>query len=465
MNNSVYLKKYVENHPDNKMAWYLLGKEYEASGQEGKANYCYNQASGVYEAFEASKVPADVMKEYQTRLLMESHRREKQSRLARRIGLALALLMLLCIPYTYAPGQTSYDADTTIADLNREGKAVFEDDASSSKTLKPIFTAREYAGGGKGMKSVADLLGGDSEGNRQTVVLGMKKSGDWLIWQKDLPVVYGIDYRSDSGETTIQSFDAKACDCSPPDASDLQKAAGKWSVRQESLAVLASSMRHYKEQTGSWPSSMKDLAKPFPSNWLAGSNNIMKDYFTPVLSELKQGNLDGDAGAQKHNGSAESEKTSLQAGEPFFTQPLEVLVDKKNHRLAVVSGSVILRNYKVGLGGEGTPEGEFVISDKVINPNGRSNGEFGSRGMQLSDTNYAIHGTNEPDSVGRDESLGCIRMLKEDVEELFDLLPRGTKVTIGKGIVPTLEVVPKSRFALADRQNQTNPNRTYHWLD
>ncbi|MNN90056.1 putative L,D-transpeptidase YkuD [compost metagenome] len=85
--------------------------------------------------------------------------------------------------------------------------------------------------------------------------------------------------------------------------------------------------------------------------------------------------------------------------------------------------------------------------------------------MQLSDTNYAIHGTNDPDSVGKDESLGCIRMLKADVEELFDLLPRGTKVTIGKGIAPSLEVVPKSRFSLGNRQNQTNPDRTYHWLN
>ncbi|GJM84202.1 hypothetical protein HMSSN139_66980 [Paenibacillus sp. HMSSN-139] len=70
----------------------------------------------------------------------------------------------------------------------------------------------------------------------------------------------------------------------------------------------------------------------------------------------------------------------------------------------------------------------------MVNPNGKDDGEFGSRGMQLSDTNYAIHGTNEPDSIGKDESLGCIRMGKKDVEELFDLVPKGTKVKIGKGI-------------------------------
>ncbi|MOA60795.1 hypothetical protein D3C78_1857760 [compost metagenome] len=56
-------------------------------------------------------------------------------------------------------------------------------------------------------------------------------------------------------------------------------------------------------------------------------------------------------------------------------------------------------------------------------------------------------------------------MLKEDVEELFDLVPKGTTVTVGKGIVPPLEVTPKQRFALSNRQNQSNPDRVYRWLN
>lgn len=463
MNNSVYLKKYVENHPDNKMAWYLLGKEYEASGQEGKANYCYNQAAGVYEAFEASKVPADMWKEYQAKLLQESKRKEKQSRIARRIGVLLILLMLIWIPLTYAPGQTSEDYDIATETSGKiDGQA---DSGTSPATRKPKFTAREYSAA-HGMKYAADLLMGNaSAGKSQTVVMGMKRSGNWLLWSKSLPVVYGIVQDSDSGETMIQSYDPIACDCSPPDATKLQKEGEKWAVRQESLAVLSSAMHHYKEKTGKWPSGLKDLSMPFPDNWLAGTNHIMKDNFIPLLSQLQKNQAEIEAEAGKHNGNTESAKPSLQEGEPYFTQPLEVLVDKTTHRLTVVSGSVIVRSYKVGLGGEDTPEGKFVISDKVVNPNGRSNGEFGSRGMQLSDTNYAIHGTNEPDSVGKDESLGCIRMLKEDVEELFDMLPKGTKVTIGKGIVPSMEVVPKSRFTLDNRPTQTNPDRTYHWLN
>lgn len=65
MKNSQHLKAYVQMHPDNKMAWYLLGKEYYKNGQQGKANYCFNQAGEVYEAFEHSKVPADMLKQYE----------------------------------------------------------------------------------------------------------------------------------------------------------------------------------------------------------------------------------------------------------------------------------------------------------------------------------------------------------------------------------------------------------------
>ncbi|HEY4392130.1 MAG TPA: L,D-transpeptidase, partial [Paenibacillus sp.] len=216
-----------------------------------------------------------------------------------------------------------------------------------------------------------------------------------------------------------------------------------------------------------WPESLDQLAQSFPDNWLAGSNPLMRHEFKRVLA------IQQEAGSKpQKNGDAEQPAgvgdrltSGGQEGEAlFFKEPLRIVIDKDTHILAVASGNIILRSYKVGLGGNKTPEGTYKVSDKVINPNGKDNGEFGSRGMQLSDTNYAIHGTNDPDSIGKDESHGCIRMLKKDVEELFDMIPRGAKVQIGKGILPQLESVPKERFVLKRGQDQTNPHRTYHWL-
>ncbi|MNW66472.1 putative L,D-transpeptidase YkuD [compost metagenome] len=85
--------------------------------------------------------------------------------------------------------------------------------------------------------------------------------------------------------------------------------------------------------------------------------------------------------------------------------------------------------------------------------------------MQLSDTNYAIHGTNEPDSIGKDESLGCIRMKREDVEELFAMVPMGTKVQISKGVLPDELMLPGERYPSRTPPDQTNPNKVYHWLN
>ena len=43
---------------------------------------------------------------------------------------------------------------------------------------------------------------------------------------------------------------------------------------------------------------------------------------------------------------------------------------------------------------------------------------------------YGIHGTWEPEGVGERVSQGCVRMRNEDVEVLYDLLPKGARVTV-----------------------------------
>lgn len=47
------LKEYLLKHEDSRMAWYLLGKEYEGKGDTAKATYCFAQAGEIYEAFES----------------------------------------------------------------------------------------------------------------------------------------------------------------------------------------------------------------------------------------------------------------------------------------------------------------------------------------------------------------------------------------------------------------------------
>ena len=59
---------------------------------------------------------------------------------------------------------------------------------------------------------------------------------------------------------------------------------------------------------------------------------------------------------------------------------------------------------------------------------------LGARALYLyqngRDTMYRIHGTNAPQTIGRAVSSGCIRMLNEEIIELFDKVPVGTKVIV-----------------------------------
>ena len=55
---------------------------------------------------------------------------------------------------------------------------------------------------------------------------------------------------------------------------------------------------------------------------------------------------------------------------------------------------------------------------------------LGARAIYLGATIYRIHGTNEPKSIGHDASSGCIRMLNEDVTELYQFVKVGTEVTV-----------------------------------
>lgn len=121
----------------------------------------------------------------------------------------------------------------------------------------------------------------------------------------------------------------------------------------------------------------------------------------------------------------------------------EVVVNKSQNTLMLIYGGEFFKMYSVGTGKEGsTPEGVFKITTRLIDPPWYHGGELippddprnilGSRWMGFSDpyADYGIHGTTEPETIGSQSSAGCIRMHNGEVKELFDLLPRGTKVTV-----------------------------------
>jgi len=105
-----------------------------------------------------------------------------------------------------------------------------------------------------------------------------------------------------------------------------------------------------------------------------------------------------------------------------------IIVDLSDRRLYLLDGNRVVREFPVAIGKmvTRTPSGEYTIINKQSNPGG----PFGAFWMGLSKPHYGIHGTNDPSSIGREVSHGCIRMYNRDVLELKDLVPVGTRVTI-----------------------------------
>jgi len=61
---------------------------------------------------------------------------------------------------------------------------------------------------------------------------------------------------------------------------------------------------------------------------------------------------------------------------------------------------------------------------------GGPNNPLGARALYLGNTLYRIHGTNDPSSIGRAMSSGCIRMMNHDVEDLYRRVGIGTRVVV-----------------------------------
>jgi spore coat assembly protein SafA len=108
-------------------------------------------------------------------------------------------------------------------------------------------------------------------------------------------------------------------------------------------------------------------------------------------------------------------------------------VNTIQRQLHYYQGGKISCTYPVAVGKPSTPTpaGHYQVINKLVNPGG----VLGTRWMGLSipGGNYGIHGTNNPDSIGKAVSNGCIRMYNHNVETVFPEVNIGTPVIIVAG--------------------------------
>jgi len=148
---------------------------------------------------------------------------------------------------------------------------------------------------------------------------------------------------------------------------------------------------------------------------------------------------------------------------PSAEQPGTIIVDVQNHFLYSIEGSGRPIRYGIGVGRQGFSwSGVATVRDKQEWPDwyppremierkpelmnqvsalqsglgvpGGPDNPLGARALYLwqgnKDTLYRIHGTNEPETIGRSVSSGCIRMLNQDVMDLYQRTPLGAKVVV-----------------------------------
>ena len=94
---------------------------------------------------------------------------------------------------------------------------------------------------------------------------------------------------------------------------------------------------------------------------------------------------------------------------------------------------------------------------------------LGARAMYLGSTVYRIHGTNQPSTIGKFVSSGCIGMLNEDVSDLFERVKVGTRVVVLPGGPPpgtaTASAAPRRRRLPVPRRAQASAARSRHAAD
>jgi len=142
------------------------------------------------------------------------------------------------------------------------------------------------------------------------------------------------------------------------------------------------------------------------------------------------------------------EAMGQEASAPAVTTPAvtvqvkrTIVVSLEDRKLALVEDGQVKKVYTVAVGKPSTPSpvGTFAIQRRVKNPVYQHEGKVvqpgagnpvGTRWMGLSVKGYGIHGTNEPKSIGKAASHGCIRMARKDLEEMYEMVHVGDTVEL-----------------------------------
>jgi lipoprotein-anchoring transpeptidase ErfK/SrfK len=185
-----------------------------------------------------------------------------------------------------------------------------------------------------------------------------------------------------------------------------------------------------------------------PSTKTAAPGNAARPA-AATAAALKDGDLPPGV-----DGTADIEISYVFRRQPTFYRTLApvgtVIVDKLQHFLYLIQPNNVALRYGIGLGGactdlaglrhvagkaewppwDATPD---MIAKKLAKPGTMAGGPanpLGARDLELDDHTSRINGTNAPKTIGTAVIFGCIRMVNEDIVDLYNRVPVGTPVVV-----------------------------------
>lgn len=126
---------------------------------------------------------------------------------------------------------------------------------------------------------------------------------------------------------------------------------------------------------------------------------------------------------------------------PITRPARRIVVSIPNRKLALLEDDRVVKVYDVAVGApvSPSPDGEYQIAQRLENPTyyhpgvvigPGANNPLGPRWIGLNVPGFGIHGTNRPESSGKNASHGCIRLRNRDIEDLFARVKVGDRVSL-----------------------------------
>ncbi|MFD2370767.1 L,D-transpeptidase family protein [Brevibacillus sp. GCM10020057] len=447
-----FYRWYTEQHPDEAIGWYHLGREYAERGEQEQA------LSALRRALHAKPGPYynEAREAYQA-LLRERKQQEWRSKTRR----LLATLLFLYFQFAFSPSP-----------LTEPGPA--------AATTAPVSPAISKEQPHVEVIAVPAQLGADQlkdqvrqyvENRRPSLsqpysvivvpeVAGAPLFTPLLFYQP--ANVMGVLRYHPLNRTVISQTWFPRPGAYPQDSllRPARTALGQEQQVLEHVLLLRNALYRFYQQKGSLPDSLSQLAGAYPGNYLP-------QVPAPPAGLGLKSYLYRPASFRPEAAWASLRDVLPLPGypEPLVPlEPLQIRIAEATYTMRLMSGSQVVRSYPIGIGKDGlSPEGYFTILQKINHPRGHDN-IYGTRGMVFESSGYAIHGTNHPESIGASLSLGCIRMLNAAVEELYSFVSLGTEVIATDAPVQTLAWSNPAPLILPARPAEETPQVVYRWL-